>query len=192
MSYWGVGILLIKHSLNSVLTAFCLALLMATTSVIADEDESIEAAVQHEPAVYQFKNEVDRARYYSLIAELRCPKCQNQSLSDSDAVSAEVLREQVYMMIQDNRSDQEIVMFMVERFGEFVLYRPAFSSSNAILWGAPALFLLIALFVLFARMSRRKVADAPMQPSNSSMNVDEQVEARLKRMRVDNEQDTHQ
>jgi len=175
--------LLIKQYFNVVLLSVLGALLLTVATQAAVANDEREPVANTDAVVYQFKNEVDRARYYSLIAELRCPKCQNQSLSDSDAISAEVLREQVYLMIQDNRSDQEIVMFMVERFGEFVLYRPSFSSSNAILWGAPALFLLIALIALFLRISSRKSADASDgMPEQSASNIEQQIEVRLKRV----------
>ncbi len=128
--------------------------------------------VSNSQSLVQFDSELDRTRYYALIQELRCPKCQNQNLADSDSVIAEDLRNQVYVMIKDGRSDQEIVQFMVERYGEFVLYRPAFSLSNSVLWGAPAALILIVLFVA---VSRRKAA-----PQAATAKVDDlQLQQRL-------------
>ncbi len=70
--------------------------------------------------VREFDNETDRARYQSFIDELRCPKCQNQNLAGSDAPIAKDLRDQVYRLIEEGRSDKEIVDFMVERYGDSI------------------------------------------------------------------------
>src|SRR5690625_1667978 len=86
---------------------------------------------------YEFDNEVDRKRYVSFIEEMRCPKCQNQNLSGSDSPIAADLRRELYFLIQDGRSDMEIVDFMVERYGEYILYRPRLSSATVLLWFGP-------------------------------------------------------
>lgn len=111
----------------------------------------------HAQLIVKFDNDVDRTRYYALLEELRCPKCQNQSLADSDAVIAEDLRVQVYEMIKAGRSDQEIILFMVERYGEFVLYRPQFSMTNSVLWGVPITLILLVLVVALRRMTSNSV-----------------------------------
>lgn len=111
--------------------------------------------------VHEFKNDIDRQRYQSFIEEMRCPKCQNQNLSGSDSPIAMDLRKELYLMIQDGRSDQEIVNFMVERYGEFVLYRPRLSASTILLWAAPILFLLGgALLLWFIVRKRRSAVEA--------------------------------
>lgn len=112
--------------------------------------------------VHEFKNEIDRQRYQSFIDEMRCPKCQNQNLSGSDSPIALDLRNELYLMIEEGKSDQQIVDFMVERYGEFILYRPRLSPATVLLWAAPVLLLVFgALFLwLLVRKRRRLAQDA--------------------------------
>lgn len=108
---------------------------------------------------HEFKNEIDRQRYQSFIDEMRCPKCQNQNLSGSDSPIAQDLRNEVYLMIEAGKSDQEIVNFMVERYGEFILYRPRLSSATILLWAAPVLMLVFgAILLLLIVRKRRRLA----------------------------------
>lgn len=96
--------------------------------------------------VLNFKSNVDQARYNDLISELRCPKCQNQNLADSNAQIAIDLRTQVYDMVNDGTSDTEILAYMVARYGEFVSYRPQKNGANFILWYGPFIILGVGLF----------------------------------------------
>lgn len=120
---------------------------------------------------YEFSDEVTRERFQSLSEELRCPKCQNQNLADSNSPIARDLRRQVYEQLTAGQSDQQIVDFMVDRYGEYVLYKPKFDPVTYVLWIGPAGFgalgLLILAIVVF--MQRRKkpteneeVMDAPL------------------------------
>lgn len=102
---------------------------------------------------YQFANEVDQRRYQALIDELRCPKCQNQNLAGSDAPIAEDLRHEVYRLISTGSSDQEILQYMLNRYGDFVLYRPRFTLETLALWLGPAVLVLIGLGIWW-RLSR--------------------------------------
>lgn len=108
--------------------------------------------------IVQFSSPLNKTRYQSLIEELRCPKCQNQNLADSASGIAVDLREQVHQMIENRKTDQEIIEYMVARYGEFVLYRPQQSSATFLLWYGP--FILLGLgvvvFVLVLRANRRK------------------------------------
>ena len=107
--------------------------------------------------VHEFDNEVDRKRYQTFIDEMRCPKCQNQNLAGTNSPIAEDLRRELDLMIKEGKSDKEIVDFMVERYGEFILYRPRLSPATMFLWGAP-IFLLIAgviMLLLIVRKRRR-------------------------------------
>lgn len=108
--------------------------------------------------VLNFKNNVDQARYHELIAELRCPKCQNQNLADSNAQIAIDLRTQVYDMVNGGTSDTEILAYMVARYGEFVLYSPQKSGANFILWYGPFVLLGIGLigFILVIRNNAKR------------------------------------
>jgi len=106
--------------------------------------------------IHEFKNDVDRQRYQTFINEMRCPKCQNQNLSGSDSPIAMDLRKELYFMINEGRSDQEIVNFMVERYGEFILYRPRLSPATILLWAAPVLFLLFGAILLWFIVRKRR------------------------------------
>ncbi len=98
-----------------------------------------------EPVVFENKNLEER--YYLLIEEIRCLVCQNQSLADSNAPLAQDLRNEVFKMIQTNKSNNEIMEFLVERYGDFVLYRPPLKKNTWLLWFGPFLFLVIGFFV---------------------------------------------
>ncbi|MEP3348575.1 MAG: cytochrome c-type biogenesis protein [Marinomonas sp.] len=108
--------------------------------------------------IMQFSSALNKTRYQSLIEELRCPKCQNQNLADSASGIAVDLREQVHQMIENRKTDQEIIEYMVARYGEFVLYRPQQSSATFLLWYGPFILLGLGLvaFVLVLRANRRK------------------------------------
>lgn len=111
---------------------------------------------------YQFSNEVDHQRYQALIEELRCPKCQNQNLSGSDAPIAEDLRREVHRLITTGSSDQEILQHMLDRYGDFVLYRPRFALETLALWLGPVVLVLIGLGIWW-RLSRAERASSEVQ-----------------------------
>ena len=104
----------------------------------------------------KFESSSQESRYKALIAELRCLVCQNQNLADSNAELARDLRLLTYNMILSGSSDKDIVQFMVSRYGDFVLYRPPFKPSTALLWLAPLLFMAGGFFVLFRIFRWRK------------------------------------
>ena len=106
--------------------------------------------------VHEFDNDVERQRYQSFIDEMRCPKCQNQNLSGSDSPIAEDLRRELYAMIQDGRSDKEIVDFMVERYGDYILYRPRLTPATVMLWVGPAVLFLAGLIILIMIVRQRR------------------------------------
>lgn len=96
---------------------------------------------------FQFDDEVTQKRYQSLIKELRCPKCQNQNLADSNAPIAKDLRRETYELLEMGKTDGEIVNFMVERYGDFVLYRPKVSKLTYVLWFGPGVLLVIGIAI---------------------------------------------
>jgi cytochrome c-type biogenesis protein CcmH len=104
---------------------------------------------------FEFDNEVDKIRFQALSKELRCPKCQNQNLADSNSTVAIALRLELYNMIKDGRADSEIVTFMVGRYGEFVLYKPRVSGLTYVLWFGPILFILIGIVVVIVMVKRK-------------------------------------
>ncbi len=96
-----------------------------------------------------------QARYEHIIEEVRCLKCQNQSIKDSNAFLAGDLRREIRRMLSEGKSDQEIYDFLVARYGEFALYRPRMSGKTLILWIAPLALLLGGGFVLVNILRRR-------------------------------------
>jgi cytochrome c-type biogenesis protein CcmH len=114
---------------------------------------------------YTFKNEVTETRYKALVKELRCPKCQNQNLADSNSPIADDLRREVYELLQQGKADIEIVDFMVKRYGEFVLYRPRVSSLTYVLWFGPALLLLIGFIVVVLILRKKTIKKASVELS---------------------------
>ncbi|TRX54013.1 cytochrome c-type biogenesis protein CcmH [Thalassomonas sp. M1454] len=111
---------------------------------------------------YTFPDEVMKVRFQHLTYELRCPKCQNQNLADSNSPIAQDLRHEVYEMLLDGRSDTEIMDFMVDRYGEYVLYRPRVNSLTYLLWFGPVVFILIGGFVVFLFVRKKEVKTAAL------------------------------
>jgi cytochrome c-type biogenesis protein CcmH len=110
------------------------------------------APVQASIEAYQFESAQMEADYNQLINELRCLVCQNQNLAGSDADLARDLRRETYDMLQEGKSQQQVIDFMVERYGDFVLYRPQFKSTTYLLWLGPFLLLLCVLVLLVRRL----------------------------------------
>lgn len=104
---------------------------------------------------YQFDDAQKEARFKQLIDELRCLVCQNQNLADSNAELAQDMRRLTYEMVQRGESNEQIVTFMVQRYGDFVLYRPPFKNSTVMLWVGPFLILGVAVLVLIVFIRRR-------------------------------------
>lgn len=107
---------------------------------------------------FEFESEEQRQRYYQLGQELRCPMCQNQNIADSDAPIAADLRREVYRLLQEERTNREIVDHMVARYGEFVRYRPDLNAQTLILWVGPAVLLLAGFVMLAVMVLRRRKA----------------------------------
>jgi cytochrome c-type biogenesis protein CcmH len=104
---------------------------------------------------YRFSSSELEVRYHQLSAELRCPKCQNQNIADSNSPIAKDLRRLLHQQLEAGATNVEINQFMVERYGDFVLYRPRFSGVTIILWLAPAVLFLLAAFVVFSLLRKR-------------------------------------
>jgi cytochrome c-type biogenesis protein CcmH len=95
-----------------------------------------------DPTPLRFETPAEEARFHALTGELRCVMCQNQSLADSNAQIAHDLRREVLQLMREGKSDDEVVAFLVQRYGEFVRYKPAMEPSTWLLWFGPALLLL--------------------------------------------------
>ncbi|WP_261842383.1 cytochrome c-type biogenesis protein [Aliamphritea ceti] len=129
---------------------------------------------------YEFKDNATRERFQELSAELRCPKCQNQNIADSNSPIAEDLRDELYRMLDSGADNDEIIDFMVMRYGEFVLYRPRVSSQTYLLWYAPAGLLVIGVAVIFALTRRKKSVGKQQEKSGLSPQEQQRLDALLK------------
>jgi cytochrome c-type biogenesis protein CcmH len=118
-------------------------------------------------APLQFRDTAEEQRFHDLVAELRCVMCQNQSLADSNAQIAVDLRREVLALMREGRSDQEVRDFLVERYGEFVLYRPLFTPKTWLLWFGPLLFALGGGLVVWRLLRRNRAAAPPVEDDNT-------------------------
>jgi len=109
---------------------------------------------------YGFRDDAERARFQALTRELRCPKCQNQDLADSNAPIAGDLRREIQRLLAAGQSDEEIIAYLEQRYGEFIRYRPPFEGHTLLLWTLPALGLLGGVGVLLALTRRRRAEPA--------------------------------
>jgi cytochrome c-type biogenesis protein CcmH len=144
---------------NAIKFLLCFAVLLASAA---------QAVIE----TYDFDDKVQRQRYNQFVMELRCPKCQNQNLSGSDAPIAADLRRELHSLIIDGRSDQEITQFMLDRYGDFVLYRPRFTAETAVLWLSPVLLLTLGFGLWWRQTRRSKVASelpSTQAPANNDM-----------------------
>lgn len=128
-----------------------LALLLAAFAVSAAEPLPFQDAAQE-------------ARFRALTAELRCVMCQNQSLADSNAPIAHDLRLQVFDLMQQGRSDEQIKAFLVERYSDFVLYRPPLDRRTWWLWFGPAVVFAMGAGVVVGIVRRRSLANSARAP----------------------------
>jgi cytochrome c-type biogenesis protein CcmH len=105
---------------------------------------------------YSFSNIEQQKRFEILTSELRCLVCQNQTLAESNASLANDMREKIYRDIKNGKSDKEIIHYLVSRYGNFILYKPPFNLSTAILWVGPFGVFLIMLGYLVYFIKRKK------------------------------------
>ena len=133
-----------------------LALLLATTALFASAQQ------------IEYRDAAEEAHFRSLTAELRCVMCQNQSLADSNAPIAHDLRLEVLRLMREGKSDAQIKQYLVERYTEFVLYKPEVKPMTWLLWFGPALLIVLGgiLIVFIVRRQSRNAPAAP--PSNDS------------------------
>lgn len=109
---------------------------------------------------YEFKNDAERDRFRELTKELRCPKCQNQDIADSNAPIATDLRREIFRLLGEGKDNQQIIDFMVDRYGDFVRYKPALTGKTAILWFGPLVLLLGGFVVIGVIVGRRRTRRA--------------------------------
>lgn len=108
---------------------------------------------------YHFEEPAQEALFKELINELRCPKCQNQSIADSNADLARDLRDRTYFMVKEGATKQEVIDFMVARYGDFVHYQPPLTFVTSILWWGPIAVLAIGGLVILFRVRQQRSAE---------------------------------
>ena len=139
------------------LTTACAALISFAGVATAQSAPSIAQTVENsKEAVPTAFDPVAHKRVLGISEQLRCLVCQNQSIADSDADLAVDLRKQVIEQINAGRTDKEIIDYMVERYGDFVLYNPPFKASTIILWLGPVVIFLGAAVAFYINVRRRK------------------------------------
>lgn len=124
---------------------------------------------------YEFGSEAERERYRTLVEELRCPKCQNQNIADSNAPIAMDLRREIFRMLEEGQSNEQIIDFLVDRYGDFVRYKPPVDARTLVLWYGPVVLLVFGFGVLAVILMRRRRANAP----GTSPTLSEAERARL-------------
>ncbi|MFO1327754.1 MAG: cytochrome c-type biogenesis protein [Rubrivivax sp.] len=132
-----------------------LALLLTVFGARAGEAQNVAA------------DPVLEARVNALAAELRCLVCQNQTIADSHADLAVDLKNQVREQLRSGRSEQQVIDYMTQRYGDFVLYRPPFKATTVLLWAGPALLLVVGVGV-FWRSLRRTQEESTAEPDISA------------------------
>ena len=131
-----------------------------SVSVVAVEDN------------YGFDDPEERVLFLKLTEELRCPMCQNQNIADSDAMIAHDMRRKVYTLLKQGKSEDEIIAYMKDRYGDFVYYKPPVTVATVWLWALPVIFIIVVLFLVMRRPAR-----APAQDTEAKL---KQAEAMLK------------
>jgi cytochrome c-type biogenesis protein CcmH len=130
------------------------ALILVGSATLPFTPARAQTAPAREPLVFSSPEQEERFR--RLAEELRCAVCQNQSLADSDAPLAQDLRQEIFIMLESGASDEDIKGFLVDRYGEFVLYRPPVQGNTLLLWLGPALLLVGGAAVIGFNVRRRR------------------------------------
>ena len=115
----------------------------------------IQGAFAESIDVKDFENSTQESRYIDLIDNIRCPVCQGQSIGGSNSGLAKDLREQVRKMILSDKSDDDIYLFMIERYGDFVIFKPPINWKTYLLWFTPLIFLVLC-FIYLIRITSKK------------------------------------
>ncbi len=126
---------------------------------------------------YDFSDDQNRQLFRSLTEELRCPKCQNQNLADSNSPIASDMRREIHRLVEEGQSGEQVTEFMVARYGDFVRYRPKRDSSTALLWYGPIVLLILGVLVVVSISLRGRSRGA-----KPTTRLDDAEQQRLKRL----------
>lgn len=166
---------MIPASLHSRACGILSALLLSLLALfpIAQVDGAVDA--------FAFDTQEQQERFRHLSNEFRCPMCQNTNLTGSSGGVAEDLRREIYMMIMEGRTDEEITRFMLDRYGDFILYRPRLTGETILLWFGPLLFLLAGGWVVLGIVRRAR----PVERAIPELDASEQERLRKLLEKVD-------
>lgn len=123
---------------------------------------------------YEFRSLEDEQRFRQLTEELRCPKCQNQNIADSNAGLSKDIKDRAFKLINEGKSNREITDYMVERYGDFITYRPPMRPATWFLWFGPFVLALLAAAIIFGRKLRQRTP--------ASVKVTPEQEARVQEL----------
>ncbi|RQW64170.1 cytochrome c-type biogenesis protein [Vibrio viridaestus] len=137
--------------------------------------------------VYHFDSPEQEKTFKSISNELRCPKCQNNTIADSNAQLAHDIRNKVYVMLQDGKSQDDIIDYMKARYGNFIVYSPPFNWTTAILWIAPIMVVLFGAIAVYSRSSKTSHSSTHHRESYEQLTKEEQ--ARLDKILADDPND---
>ncbi|WCE28359.1 heme lyase NrfEFG subunit NrfF [Vibrio sp. SCSIO 43137] len=144
---------------TATFSAFILLLISVSSFAAQNSNQTIFYDDNKDVAIkvdlFEFDSEEQRQNAVHLAKTLRCPQCQNQNLVESNSPVAKDLRLKVYQMIKQGHSDEEVVAYMTERFGDFVLYDPALNSKTYLLWFIPVLLLLTGVGLAIRSVKRK-------------------------------------
>lgn len=148
------------------LSFFVLAFLILSFLISISLSGFVYANIQ----VYNFENVAQEERFNLLVQELRCPKCQNNNLADSNSELSTDLKTIIQEKIIAGEDNQQIVSYLTERYGDFITYRPPVKPSTWLIWFGPFVILFIGIFFIIRFLSRRKMASQFIPKDNSSQN----------------------
>ena len=154
-------------------------LLMLSIMLLSSVSPVISAAPIE---TYKFETPEQEKTFYKLSDELRCLVCQNQNIAESNADLAKDLRREIYNMISEGQTEEQIIDFMVERYGDYVLYRPPMKPLTWLLWFGPAIVFLFGVYYAIRRL--RSVSTDVPQSSLSEKDIE-----RIKRLHAEQKED---
>lgn len=165
-----------KNAMMQIVKLFSVMVLFCGAAMAADE-------------IHAFDNPEQKRIYLELGDELRCPKCQNQSIAGSNAGVAKDLKNKVYKLVKEGNSKQQVIDFMVERYGYFVTYKPPITAGTIILWVFPIVFLLFTLILIWVKSKRSQLA---VDKSQWTDEQEQQLNALIEAIEQPTEQMTEQ
>ncbi|NVK26189.1 MAG: cytochrome c-type biogenesis protein CcmH [Gammaproteobacteria bacterium] len=127
----------------------------------------------------QFSDPVQKELYIDLVKELRCPKCQNQNIADSNAVVAKDMRAKTKELVESGQTKEQVIDYMVARYGQFAHYQPPLNMATAMLWLLPILFITFAVFLLIKRSRAGAIETSNVIDSSNAQTLDKELDALL-------------